>query len=78
MMDQFLSNLQIVTYRCSGDQQRRVQEISENIKALTGYQDPYFTSGIPSDLDSIIHPDDQSKIRQAIRAYLQKPTPFTL
>lgn len=78
MMDQFLSNLQIVTYRCSGDQQRRVQEISENIKALTGYQDPYFSSGVPSDLDSIIHPDDQSKIRQAIRAYLQKPTPFTL
>lgn len=78
MIDQFLNNLQIVTYRCSGDQQRRVLEISDNIKALTGYQDPYFSSGSPNDLDRIIHPDDQSKIRQAISAQLQKPTPFTL
>lgn len=78
MIEQFLQNLQIVTYRCSGDEQRRVLEISENIKALTGYQDPYFTSGIPADLDRIVHPDDQSKIRAAIIGHLNEPTPYTL
>ncbi|WP_373483816.1 diguanylate cyclase [Acetobacterium sp.] len=78
MSEQLLENLQIVTYRCSGDEQRRVLEISENIKALTGYQDPYFTSGIPTDLDRIVHPDDQGKIRQAIIAHLHEASPFTL
>lgn len=78
MLEQLLKNLQIVTYRCSGDVHRRVLEISENIKALTGYQDPYFSSGITADLDSIVHPDDQPKIRQAIIRHLNEQTPYTL
>lgn len=78
MLEQLLQKLQIVTYRCSGDAHRRVLEISANIKALTGYQDPYFTSGTPTDLDRIVHPDDQHKIRQAISGHRSETTPFTL
>ncbi|MDD5225831.1 MAG: PAS domain S-box protein [Candidatus Omnitrophica bacterium] len=73
-----LENLPGVVYRCRNDQTWTMEFASDEILRLTGYPASDFINNQVRAYASVIHPDDQKKVADAIHAGLLKKEPYVV
>ena len=73
-----VTNIPGITYRCNHDKHRTLEFISNEIETLSGYSvSDFIKNGIRS-FNSIIHPDDKDKVKNAINQGINQRHPFAI
>lgn len=73
-----IDNLSGVVYRCKNDHDWTMEYISDGIEKLSGYPKTDFTNNALRTFNSLIHPDDQSQVWEAIQSAVAMQTPYVV
>jgi len=73
-----VQNIPGAVYRCRCDAEWTVEFLSDEIAAITGYPSSDFVGNRVRSYASIIHPDDQAHVNQAVLESIARHVPFKI
>jgi diguanylate cyclase (GGDEF)-like protein/PAS domain S-box-containing protein len=78
MLKTLLSNVHGMVYRCRHDENWTMEFVSEGCLRVTGFQQRDLMFNGRVSYESLMHPEDQPWVREAIREALKRNAPFDL
>ncbi|MBN2615409.1 MAG: GAF domain-containing protein [Bacteroidales bacterium] len=73
-----IDNLNGVIFRCANDADWTMEYMSDAVRKLSGYPAGDFIDNKVRTFGSIVHPDDQDRIREEIQGALEKKIPYEI
>ncbi len=73
-----VDNIPGATYRCKNDENWTIEYISDVIESISGYPSSDFMNNSIRSLDSIIHQDDRSLVRNAVKEGIKNRRSFEM
>lgn len=73
-----VSNIPGVIYRCTFDSERIIEYISDAIATISGYPAADFVHSKVRTFSSLYHPEDATKVKQAVMESLHTKQPFVM
>lgn len=76
--ESLVANIPGAVYRCANDAFWTMEFISDQVEELTGYPAADFIKNSVRSFNSVIHPDDQIKVVDAVNEGIRNGRPYTL